>query len=102
MLRQSVRSGLSQGQAEPWCARNRRDALGRDSDFGKIGTISVLPSFAVQNDVETGKNCKCAAILIVFRRNSGVVLSYQAWRLPRIVRPSDMPVCGDRQFDIIF
>jgi len=70
--------------------------------FDKIGTISVLPSFAVQNDVETGKNCKCAAILIVFRRNPGVVLSYQAWRLPRIVRPSDMPVCGDRRFDIIF
>jgi len=46
---------------------------GRDSDFGKIGTISVLPSFAVQNAGETGKNCKCAAILIVFRRIRGVV-----------------------------
>jgi hypothetical protein len=46
---------------------------GPDSDFAKIGTISVLPSFAVKNDVETGKNCKCAAILIVFRRNPGVV-----------------------------
>jgi hypothetical protein len=73
MLRQSVRSGLSQGQAEPWCARYRRAAHGLNSDFSKIGTISVLPSFAVQNAVETGKNCKCAAILIVFCRNPGVV-----------------------------
>jgi hypothetical protein len=29
-------------------------------------------------------------------------LSYQGSRRPRIVRPSDMPVCGDRRFVIDF
>jgi CspA family cold shock protein len=29
-------------------------------------------------------------------------LSYQASRIPRIVRPSDMPVCGDRRSVFIF
>jgi hypothetical protein len=29
-------------------------------------------------------------------------LSYQACSIPRIVRPPDMPVCGDRQPDFIF
>jgi CspA family cold shock protein len=28
-------------------------------------------------------------------------LSYQACPIPRIVRPSDMPVCGDRRFDFL-
>src|ERR1035437_6174865 len=29
-------------------------------------------------------------------------LSYQAWPIPRIVHPSDVPVCGDRQSVILF
>jgi hypothetical protein len=29
-------------------------------------------------------------------------LSYQAGPIPRILRMSDMPVCGDRQFVIVF
>jgi hypothetical protein len=33
-----------------------------------------------------------------FPPKSGSGLRYQACPIPRIVRPSDMPVCGDRQF----
>jgi hypothetical protein len=66
---------------------------------GKLRRFAIL---AGSNHRETGKNCKCAAIMIVFRRNPGVVLSYQACPIPRILRASDMPVCGDRQPVIIF
>ncbi|HJZ22726.1 MAG TPA: hypothetical protein VJ226_17300, partial [Bradyrhizobium sp.] len=51
----------------------------------------VLRSLAASNDRKTGKRRKCAAILIVFRRNRFVVskqiyrLSYQARLIPRIV-----------------
>jgi hypothetical protein len=41
--------------------------------FDKIAAIGVLAIFAVSNDRETGKNCKCAAIKLVFRRNPDVV-----------------------------
>jgi hypothetical protein len=47
------------------------------------------------------KTQQCAAILMVsaeIRRR----LSYQACSIPRIVRPPDMTVCGDRQLVIIF
>jgi hypothetical protein len=37
-----------------------------------------------------------------FPPESGCRLSYQACAIPRILRMSDMPVCGDRQFVIVF
>jgi hypothetical protein len=37
-----------------------------------------------------------------FSANSSRGLRYQGSRLPRIVQPPDMAVCGDRQFVIDF
>ena len=74
----------------------------RAPHFRKPGTSPVSRRFAASNDRETGKIRKCAAIMIVFRQNSKCGLSYQACLIPRIVRPSDMPVCGDRQSVIFF
>jgi hypothetical protein len=54
---------------------------------------------AAPNDGETGKNRDPTANHIVFR---DVVLSYQAWPNPRIVRPSDKPVSRDRPIVIVF
>jgi hypothetical protein len=55
-----------------------------------------------QERVKPAKKAKCAAIMIVFRQNRDVVLSYQGSRRPRIVDRSGMPVCGDWQFVINF
>jgi hypothetical protein len=41
--------------------------------FIKVGTSAIFTIFAAPNDRETGKKGKCAAIMIVFRRNPGVV-----------------------------
>jgi hypothetical protein len=45
----------------------------RSWHFGKIAAIGIFSILAAQNDRETGKNCKCAAIKLVFRRNPDVV-----------------------------
>jgi len=51
---------------------------------------------------KTGKIRHPTANHIVFRDFPGVVLSYQAWPNPRIVRPSDKPVSRDRPIVIVF
>jgi hypothetical protein len=45
---------------------------GRIALSTRFGT-KTLPPFAASNERETGKNCQCAAILMVFRQNSDVV-----------------------------
>jgi hypothetical protein len=57
---------------------------------------------AAPNDRETGKTRDPAANHIDFRHFPDVVLSYQAWPNPRIVRPSDKPVSRDRPIVIVF
>jgi hypothetical protein len=57
---------------------------------------------AAPNDRETGKIRDPTANLMVFRDCPDVVLSYQAWPNPRIVRPSDKPVSRDRPIVIVF
>jgi hypothetical protein len=57
---------------------------------------------AAPNDRETGKNCDRSANRIDFPDFPDVVLSYQAWPNPRIVRPSDKPVSRDRPIVIVF
>jgi hypothetical protein len=39
----------------------------------ELRPIAFLRACIATNDRETGKNCKCAAIMIVFRQNPGVV-----------------------------
>jgi hypothetical protein len=57
---------------------------------------------AAPNDRETGKTRDPTAIPIDFPDFPDVVLSYQAWPIPRIVRPSDKPVSRDRPIVIVF
>jgi hypothetical protein len=59
----------------------------------------LLRRSAAPNDRKTGKIRDTTANHIVFR---DAVLSYQAWRNPRIVRPSDKPVSRDRPIVIVF
>jgi hypothetical protein len=57
---------------------------------------------AAANDRETGKKGDPTAIPIDFPDFPDAVLSYQAWPIPRIVRPSDKPVSRDRPIVIVF
>jgi hypothetical protein len=70
--------------------------------FIKLYPNTLLRRSFPPNDLQTGKNCDRSTNRIDFRDFPGVVLSYQAWLIPRIVRPSDKPVSRDRPIVIVF
>jgi hypothetical protein len=68
----------------------------------KLQRDPYLRPSAPPNDRETGKIRDPTANRRVFPDFPDVVLSYQAWPNPRIVRPSDKPVSRDRPIVIVF
>jgi hypothetical protein len=60
--------------------------------FDKIVISGVLRRSIAANDRETGKKHDRSTNRTDFPDFPDVVLSYQAWPIPRIVRPSDKPV----------
>jgi hypothetical protein len=70
--------------------------------FHKIVRNAVLRRCVAANDRETGKKGDPTAIPIDFPDFPDVVLSYQAWPIPRIVPRSDKPVSRDRPIVIVF
>jgi hypothetical protein len=79
-----------------------RDGVRGVEYFNKIVRSGDLRRCAAANDRETGKNGDPTAIPIDLPDFPDVVLSYQAWPIPRIVRPSDKPVSRDRPIVIVF
>jgi hypothetical protein len=70
--------------------------------FNKIVARAAFAALCRQNDRETGKTRDPTANHSIFSDFLDVVLSYQAWPNPRIVRPSDKPVSRDRPIVIVF
>jgi hypothetical protein len=64
--------------------------------FDKIVISGVLRRSIAANDRETGKKHDRSTNRTDFPDFPDVVLSYQAWPIPRIVRPSDKPVSRGR------
>jgi hypothetical protein len=74
----------------------------RVEQLSKIVRSGDLRRCVAANDRETGKKGDPTAIPVDFPDFPDVVLSYQAWPIPRIVRPSDKPVSRDRPIVIVF
>jgi hypothetical protein len=68
----------------------------------KSAAISIFTFFFATIDRETGKNAAMRRHIDRFPLKIRHRLSYQECSIPRIVRPPDMTVCGDRQLVIIF
>jgi hypothetical protein len=71
------------------------------SQLHKTGTISVSRSFGEANDRETGKKLQMRHDIDRFPPKSRCRFKLSSVPHTAYRAPSDMPVCGDRQFDII-
>jgi hypothetical protein len=70
--------------------------------FDKIVISGVLPRPIAANDRETGKKHDQTTNRTDLPDFPDAVLSYQAWPIPRIVRPSDKPVSRGRPIVSVF